>query len=375
LPLVEAIAGQIAGAIASARHHEEVRRSEASLSALSEVSRTALEVEDLDRILERIASFVQRRFDFFLVAIVVADEGMREWSHRAFALREPVALSAPSRWPISRGVVGRALRTGAAQLVPDVRADPDYFAVHPRVVAEFAAPIRWGSQILGAVNVESDADGAFPRETRELIELVATQVAGAIRFALVNWNLAETTRQLEVANAELEKLSLVDALTGVANRRRLDGALELEWRRLARGERPLSLALLDVDCFKAYNDALGHLEGDRCLRRIGELLRSAVQRAGDLAARYGGEEFAILLTETEAEEAILFADRLRAELADMALPHPASTVAPHVTASVGVATRVPRRGGTPVELVAAADFALYEAKRAGRNRVVMAAAD
>ncbi len=373
LPLVEAIAGQIAGAIASARHFEETRRRAASFAILSEVTKAALEEDDLDAVLSRVADYLRGRFDFHLVAIVVADAGGNEWIHRAFATREPLEMKPRDRWPVEAGVVGRTIRTGRPQLVLDVARDADYFAVDDAVRSEFVVPLRWGGGTLGALNVESDRLDAFPAETRELIELVADQVAGAIRLALLNSNLYETKRQLEQANARLEELSLLDPLTGVANRRRFDAALELEWRRQARAEKPLSLLLLDVDCFKAFNDSRGHLQGDRCLQRVGELLREAALRAGDLAARYGGEEFAVLLTNAGADAALSVAERLRARLEALGIPHPASAVAPVVTASVGLATRLPSRAGSPLDLIAAADEALYRAKREGRNRVLAAA--
>ncbi len=369
LALVEAIAGQIAGAIASARHHEQVQRSATAFAALSAISRTALEADELESILERIARFLQRWFDLYLVAIVVADDEAREWTHRAFASREPIEIKPHEAWPTDRGVVGRAIRRAEPQLVLDVGADPDYFAVNDRVVSEFVVPIRWGDRILGALNAESDRPEVFSRETRELLELVAGQVAGAIRFALVHRRLSETKVRLEEANRKFERLSLSDALTGVANRRRFDSALQLEWRRLVRLQRPISLLLLDVDCFKTYNDTLGHLEGDRCLQRIAALLAAGIHRAGDLVARYGGEEFGVLLTDTDEDAARGIAERLRAGLEDRAIPHPASTVGPFVTLSVGVATRLPARDGTHLDLVAAADDALYRAKRGGRNRV------
>jgi len=309
------------------------------------------------------------------VAIVIADESGAEWSHRAFATRGPIDLELPPRWSVERGVVGRAIRSGQPQFVSDVSADPDYFHVNEAVVSEFVAPIRSERRVLGAINIESDCRDGIPEDERELLALVADQIAGAIRFALLNRRLSETTRQLEEANRRLERLSTVDPLTGVANRRRFDEVLDLEWRRLARAERPLSLLLIDIDCFKAYNDTLGHLEGDRCLTRIGALLADGAHRAGDLVARYGGEEFAILLAGAGEDAALRVAESIRQDLEELGEPHPASAVADSVTASVGVATVVPKRGTLPIELIAAADEALYRAKRSGRNRVEITRAD
>jgi diguanylate cyclase (GGDEF)-like protein len=373
LPLVEALAGQIAGAIASARSLEETRRRAEAFATLSEVARTALESDDIDRVLDGVTAYLQRRFDLYLVSIVVCHEGGREWHHRSFATREPLVLKTPPAWPVERGVVGRALRSGSAQLVLDVARDPDYFSIDDRVTAELVVPIRRGDRILGALNVESDRAEVFDAETCELLELAAGQVAGAIRHALVNRHLAELRDELERANAQLEQLSLRDPLTGLANRRRLDAALELEWRRLARARRPLSLLLIDIDAFKAYNDNLGHPQGDDCLRRVAAFLAEGVHRAGDLVARYGGEEFAVLLGGTAVADAAAVAGRLRAGVEALALPHPASPAGAVVTVSVGVAGWIPGiDGGSAGELVAAADRALYAAKRSGRNRMMVA---
>lgn len=372
LPLVEAIAGQVAGAIASARHLEEAQRRAEAFATLSEVARTALESDDIDRVLDGVTAYLQRRFDLYLVSIVVTHEGGREWHHRSFATCEELELKTPPHWPVERGVVGRALRSGTPQLVLDVGADPDYFSIDDRVTAELVVPIRWGDRTLGALNVESDRAEVFDAGTCELLELASSQIAGAIRFALVNRRLAELRDELESANAQLEQLSLSDPLTGLANRRRLDGALELEWRRLARARRPLSVLLVDVDAFKAYNDSLGHPQGDECLRRVARYLADGVHRAGDLVARYGGEEFAVLLGGTSVADAAAVAGRLRAGVEALAIPHPASPVGGVVTVSVGVAGQVPGIDGPcPAELVGAADRALYAAKRAGRNRVMV----
>jgi diguanylate cyclase (GGDEF)-like protein len=182
----------------------------------------------------------------------------------------------------------------------------------------------------------------------------------------------ERTRQLEEANRTLERLSQLDGLTGVANRRRFDDALDAEWRRGCRTGAPLSLVLLDIDAFKPFNDTYGHLRGDECLRQVAAALAGALGRAGDLVARYGGEEFAALLSGVAADEAAVVAERLRANVQALRLPHGASPAAGVVTISGGVATLTPTERGDPATLVAAADQALYDAKRLGRNRVVAA---
>ena len=184
--------------------------------------------------------------------------------------------------------------------------------------------------------------------------------------------LQELTQQFHIANDLLAELATVDALTDVANRRRLDQYLAQEWQRAIRGRTPLSLLLLDVDEFKRYNDTYGHQAGDRCLQAVAGALRAIVHRAGDLPARFGGEEFAVVLPETPAEGARAVAESIRGAIADLAMPHAASTIAGHVTVSIGVATLLPTPEATPADLLASCDRALYRAKQAGRNRSVVA---
>lgn len=181
--------------------------------------------------------------------------------------------------------------------------------------------------------------------------------------------VTEKTEELRLANEHLARLSFVDALTGVANRRRFDEALEQEWQRALRFQTSLALLVADVDHFKAFNDSLGHVQGDRCLVLVAEVLQDAARRAGDLVARYGGEEFVVLIPGADHRAAFEFAELLRRECEARALPHPASSVGPCVTISIGVAAAVPRDGASASELLHEADAALYRAKRSGRNRV------
>jgi diguanylate cyclase (GGDEF)-like protein len=180
--------------------------------------------------------------------------------------------------------------------------------------------------------------------------------------------LRDSEARLAAANAELAALAMTDGLTGLANRRRFEDALAEEWQRAMRGATPLAVLLCDVDVFKAYNDAYGHLEGDDCLRAVAAAMRGVLRRPGDLAARIGGEEFAALLPGIEAADAVAMAERLREAVQAGGRPHPASP-ARVVTVSVGVACLVPPRDATPDLLIGAADQALYAAKSAGRNQM------
>lgn len=216
------------------------------------------------------------------------------------------------------------------------------------------ATARWGGALLlGALIaiVWRGRMAALHRREQDLQELVAAR-----------------TRQLEGANALLIDLSYLDPLTSIPNRRRFDEVLAEEWRRAGRTRTRISLVMIDVDCFKAFNDTYGHQAGDDCLRRVAATLSDHLPRAGDAVARYGGEEFAVLLPGTDAAGAYLLAERLRQQVVRLGIPHRASGVASNVTVSCGVATRRPQGDEDPGTLVAAADAALYAAKGRGRNR-------
>lgn len=168
----------------------------------------------------------------------------------------------------------------------------------------------------------------------------------------------------------LEHLANVDGLTELANRRRFDEVYAVEWQRARRTGQPLSLALLDIDCFKQFNDLYGHPAGDRALRAVARVTGSHMRRPADLAARYGGEELVLLMPDTDAAQAVHVANTIREAVALMAIAHAGSSAAPYVTASIGGATLDPAGGEPACDLFEAADAHLYKAKQDGRNRVV-----
>ncbi len=180
--------------------------------------------------------------------------------------------------------------------------------------------------------------------------------------------LTEANGKLEAANLILNRLAQQDGLTGLANRRHFDEALEEEFRRAARQELPLGLVLLDADNFKSYNDCYGHTAGDDCLRGISRAVESVLRRPGELAARYGGEEFAVLLPATDADGAMLMAERMRAAVVAAGIEHQGNSFGV-VTVSAGATSTIPVSGGDPGSLVSAADLGLYRAKADGRNAV------
>ncbi|MDY6822666.1 MAG: diguanylate cyclase [Thermodesulfobacteriota bacterium] len=176
----------------------------------------------------------------------------------------------------------------------------------------------------------------------------------------------ETLHQL---NSELELLSMIDGLTQIPNRRQFDKILHQEWPRLARDGAPLSVIICDIDCFKQFNDSLGHQAGDECLKAVADSISNSARRTADLPARYGGEEFSIILPNTPAYGAICVAERMRLNVNNLQITHPHSEAGPHVSISLGVSTIIPSIALSPETVLKAADAALYEAKEMGRNQV------
>jgi len=180
--------------------------------------------------------------------------------------------------------------------------------------------------------------------------------------------LHELQKELEAKNVELQRLSAIDGLTGIPNRRSFDEYISKEWRRAVREETCLALLLIDIDFFKKYNDGYGHQGGDDCLQKVARALADTLRRPSDMVARYGGEEFTVVLPNTDLDGAMVIAEELRLAVEKQALKHEFSDVADIVSISLGAAGIPPQCGDDCASLIALADGALYDAKEEGRNR-------
>lgn len=196
------------------------------------------------------------------------------------------------------------------------------------------------------------------------VDYIIKPVSGPLVCARVRTHL-----ELKSARDALERMALVDGLTGIPNRRRFDTVLQAEWRRAARSGNPLTLALFDVDHFKKFNDAYGHLRGDQCLREVARVLAAECQRAGDLVARYGGEEFALILPETTAAGSRDVLLHLLRAIHQLKIPCGEGDETADVTLSGGALTLIPGVDASATDAVSVVDQLLYEAKAAGRQRV------
>lgn len=175
--------------------------------------------------------------------------------------------------------------------------------------------------------------------------------------------------KLKAANEMFKQISKVDGLTGIPNRRFLDETLQAEWYRGIRNRQPISILMIDIDMFKAYNDTYGHLKGDECLKQVAKTLQGSVGRQTDFVGRYGGEEFCVVLPDTDQQGAIAIAEKIRCNIEALKIPNLNSTVKPFITVSIGLASLIPEMDKEYIELIEQADQALYQAKKSGRNRI------
>ncbi|HHP4676591.1 TPA: GGDEF domain-containing protein [Acinetobacter baumannii] len=231
--------------------------------------------------------------------------------------------------------------------------------------------------ILVSTYLNGDIDWTFLNRTYTFSSFLGMTLAYAtdrqhrenyLQNCMIELNRIELMQQAQ----QLSLLSQQDALTGLANRRYLDETLDNEWRLALRHETPLTIMMVDIDFFKPYNDSLGHLKGDQCLKDIATAISSIAARSGDLVARYGGEEFLLLFPMTNAQQAKIQAERLMNAIKKIAIVHPCSSVSPYVTISVDVATTIPRLNDSISAFVSRADHALYQAKTNGRNQYQIA---
>ena len=204
-----------------------------------------------------------------------------------------------------------------------------------------------------------------------VITVLAVYISGAIYNARVreyaNQSLVVRQREkLKASNEMLLRLSYLDSLTGIPNRRYFEEFMARAWKNAAQNSQMVAIIMIDIDRFKMFNDTFGHQAGDNCLQRVAAKLNDTIRKTGDMAARYGGEEFLVFLTNTELREARLTADRLRRAVAELGISHPGSP-AGQITISLGVACGLPGEPTPPESLIAAADEALYRAKKAGGN--------
>lgn len=275
-------------------------------------------------------------------------------------------------WPAAYQVTLFAVYTGI--IAGALNANSSLFVAFPAFYLPPAVSLIY-------MMLRQPVEGAFVLASLLLIYIIQMYVsalkfhnrlAASLEARFENEQLAE---QLVQSNRKLMHLAETDGLTGIPNRRAMDRFLGSEWNRLFRASKPLSLLFADLDFFKQYNDTYGHEVGDQCLIQVARILHNHTQRSNDMAARFGGEEFAVILPETSEDDAFKIAETILADLESLQIPHSGSSVAKHVTLSIGLATMIPNQPDSEDFLRLSADNALYQAKKMGRKQVVKANLD
>jgi diguanylate cyclase (GGDEF)-like protein len=324
---------------------------------------------DLDHaaMLQRIVDVLAYEFGWEFVAFVGIDHEQGEFVCEALHSDLEEEHVAGYRRKLGSGVVGECAVLGETIDIDDVATWPNYVDTLGVTKSELCVPVTHTGTVIAVLNAESPRVGAF-RGQRLLFETIAAQLAGVLMAALEVKHLQEHNTKLEGANRRLEATSRTDSLTGVGNRRRFDQWLKEAAGASRRTRTPMSVLLIDIDMFKKYNDTHGHPAGDEVLKRVATVLSVVLQDTPFRLARYGGEEFAAAGFGVDATEAHALAERLRAGVFGVNIAH-AGVRSGRLTVSIGVASAIPGDAG-PEEVTAAADEALYRAKRGGRDRVV-----
>ncbi len=357
--LLETLASQIAIALVNADYATDLERSLSEMSALYDLAQKTSSL-DTDEVFTQIVENLKQMLGARGVSIVILDPKTDTLSLSATAGIEKQWVNGFSL-KVGEGVSGVVVETGQSKYVPDTQLDPEFRYFSKEVRSLMVVPLKTKDRIIGALSVDSDLPNAFTAHDEHLLTIAASQVAVAIENATLY--------------TEVQKLAVTDALTGVANRRAFDEAIENEVVRVARYGHPLSLIFVDIDDFKLFNDTYGHPAGDVQLQEIAKILSSDV-RLPDMVARYGGEEFVLLLPHTDKAGALNLAERIREAAEAMALQAMSGAEAELTmrksisgyTLSIGVAT-LPDNAKTAAELVQSADWAVLEAKSSGKNQV------
>jgi diguanylate cyclase (GGDEF)-like protein len=337
-------------ALENARLYSLERRRAEQLEAINAVARQTTAVVELDQLLTVVCHLLLEWFRIDHVAVLLAEgETLRV---RAFEGRLTPNLAMGSQLATGVGLAARALSTGKSVIENNVNSVDGYIAGFAETESEMCVPLIFFGEKLGVLALESARNDAFERDDLQPLESVADICAAAIQ------NASHFDR--------MKQLAYVDGLTGIHNRRYFEMRVVEELDRAGRFQGRMSIIMIDIDNFKRLNDEFGHLLGDEVLRSVSTLMKQQLRKV-DVVCRYGGEEFAIVVPETSGENALRVAEKLRRQVENHHFPG----VPRKVTISSGVAD-YPTHGITRDEVVAAADAALYQAKQAGRNRVVAA---
>jgi diguanylate cyclase (GGDEF)-like protein len=380
---------------AAARHGRQITTSRPTTSnsvnaaavdllGVLEASQALGQETNLDRLRGRITEVLGGLTGATSTKVLLRTDDAGTWTLLGAPTDGPAALpltesGAARLVPLS--AVRYAERTQEPLLVPDATQDDrfarDTYLTGVEHLSLMVVPIQSHGRLRAMLVLENRLGrGAFTPDRLDAVVLIAGQLAVSLDNAMLYHSLeakvASRTEALQAAKEQLELLSVTDQLTSVANRRRFDVTWRSEWELAKTNHRSIAVLMIDIDHFKQYNDTMGHLAGDECIQAVAKALAGSV-RATDVVCRYGGEEFAIILPGTAPDQAFGAAQRARAAVRALEIPHPGEIG--RVTVSIGVAAQVPDEDLDSQDLIAAADAALYSAKHTGRDRVVATSPD
>lgn len=342
---LQLLCSQAAIALDNTRLYKKITREAQETAILYEVSRTFISTLDFNALLANILKRLTETFGYLNLAIFLVDEERKELKLCSY-INYPESVKDIQIKIGSTGITGHVAATREMYYSPDVSKDPYYIPGVKEAKSEVCFPLMIGERLIGVLDVESpEIDGFTPDDIR-ILSTLSAQIA----IALENARLYE----------EAKRLSLTDPLTGLPNRRSFEIMIENELRRAERYRRPFALLMMDFDNFKSYNDKFGHSAGDDILKKFSNLMKETI-RDVDFLGRYGGDEFIAVLPETDANFALVVAERIRKKIESENLDPP-------VTLSIGISV-FPKDAREKQKLIDLADHACYEAKEMGGNRV------
>lgn len=346
---LETLARQISGALQRSTLYKDTQENLRILSIIQNISKTITSSLDKDIIAKKVILELQKSFGYTHLSVYTLDDDyLNIITEIGYTNKEMVY----EKIHISQGVHGRAIRTKMVQFIEDTRKDDVYLTADTSITSEICVPLLKDDNVIGTINVESE-------DSRKLTLTdvnILTTVASSLAIAIDNARLHE----------EIKKLATTDAVTGLSNRHVFEEMLSAEVERAQRLDMNVSLIIFDIDYFKEFNDTYGHPAGDARLREVANIIKNNLRKY-DIAARYGGDEFAIILSNTNQEHALNFANRLHEAAQQGAIQNEKAGY----TLSIGIAT-LPQDATTHTELLIAADNAALRSKHLGKNRIILA---
>ncbi|ABR49818.1 diguanylate cyclase [Alkaliphilus metalliredigens QYMF] len=364
------------------KKQSELYESYHNVKVISEVGQSITSTLDLDKVFHRVYENINSLMDAAVFGIGLYNEEKKIINYK-FYMEEGVkgpgfstSLNNKSSW------AAWSLRNRKEVIVNDVEKQyPLYVKKRLQIVGTqmesiIYYPLIVEEKIVGVLTVQSKKKNAYTQYTLDTIKALGSYISIAINNAQNSQKLAteiqmrkEAQQALEAVNNKLMKLSELDGLTGIPNRRTFDEYFDFRWTKAQQEYSPLSLLFIDIDHFKEYNDFYGHIDGDEVIRQVATALEDAVQREGDFVARYGGDEFVAILPNTGSQGALQVAEVIQQNIQNLRIQHKHSQTANYITASIGIASITPNRMLTKEALIKISDEALYKAKEKGRHRI------